>query len=216
MGRPIYQGYCLLTSTAASTWTSADHNSIIRYQEYTPEMKVMSENQRELLFLFSQFLESETIVFFLNLKQKVGSTSECNPKQILVHWLASKWKRNSLDADILHFHCLSWSFRMPRFDSSGNLGDKLIMEKGIKWILLCSGWKEKLKKQYCGNSGKVWKTTCAYFIETRMKNLQQSHSEVSVSVVKRSAVKLRTSVNSSQSVLECSSFYSLFPFEKGT
>lgn len=194
MGRKIYHRYCLLTRYwRESIWTPTDHNSITRHQEYTPEMNIMHENQRELPILFSQFLESETIIFFLNLKQNVGSSSECNPKQILAHWLPSKWQRSLLEADNLHLQCLSWSFRMSSFDTPGNLGDKLIMEKGKKWILLCSVWKEKLKKKwYGGNSGKVWKNnTCLFHRDTYEDFTTKpiAHSEVSFSVVKWSAVK---------------------------
>jgi len=180
MGRKIYQRYCLLTRYwRESIWTPTDHNSITRHQEYTPEMNIMHENQRELPILFSQFLESETIIFFLNLKQNVGSSSECNPKQILAHWLPSKWQRSLLEADNLHLQCLSWSFRMSSFDTPGNLGDKLIMEKGKKWILLCSVWKEKLKKNGMVEIvEKYERTTCAYFIETHMKTLQQSQLHI--------------------------------------
>lgn len=65
---------------------------------------------------------------------------------------------------------------MPSFYSPGNLGDKMIIGKGIKWILLCSG--EIKKNNTVERVEKYERTTCAYFAETHMKNLQQSQLHV--------------------------------------
>lgn len=99
-------------------------------------MKARGNHPVQVLLL-AVLLESGTVLF-MNLKQKDGSTSKCNPKWIRAHWLARKPQRRWLEVDSFHLQYPNWFFRMLSFASPGNLGDKLMM-KERKWIVLYSG-----------------------------------------------------------------------------